>query len=97
MAITPLSDNLNIISALADEPNDVTGLTAAQLKAKYDEAGNKIKTYLNDTMSPDIAADIAAAVAAAEIQSGNMPTGGTTICCSSTAALRPPARSANCG
>lgn len=50
MALTPLSDDLNIIAALHDEPNVDDGLTAAQLKAKFDESGNKIKTYINGTL-----------------------------------------------
>ena len=38
-----LNGDLNIIQKLDDEPNDVGGLTSAQLKAKFDEAGNVIK------------------------------------------------------
>lgn len=60
MAITPISNNMNIIAALADEPNVDGGLTPAQLKAKFDEAGNILKTYINSTMIPGIAADIVA-------------------------------------
>lgn len=75
--ITPLNEDLNIIAALDDEPNDEGGLTSAAFKAKFDEGPNAIKTYLNNTMSPNITSDITAAVAAAEIQSGNMPAGGT--------------------
>ena len=44
MAFTQLTNDLNIISALDDEPNDVGGLTAAQLKAKFDEGPGVIKT-----------------------------------------------------
>ena len=49
MAIIPLTDDLNIIQALGDRPND-DGLTADQLKAKFDEGPGKIKTYLNNTV-----------------------------------------------
>lgn len=52
-----LNGDLNIIQKLDDEPNDVGGLTSAQLKAKFDEAGNTIKTYINDTLIPAILAD----------------------------------------
>ena len=48
MAYSKITDDMNIIQALPDEPNDVGGLTAAQLKAKFDEAGNKIKTAFNN-------------------------------------------------
>jgi hypothetical protein len=50
MALTTFNDDLNIISKLADEPNLDDGLTAAELKAKFDEAGNRIKTYINGTL-----------------------------------------------
>lgn len=54
MALTELTSDLNIIAALSDEPNDTDGLTAAQLKAKFDEAGNTIKTYLNETLLDEL-------------------------------------------
>lgn len=54
MALTKLTTDLNNVQALADEPNDVTGLTAAQVKAVFDEAGNEIKTYINDTLTAEI-------------------------------------------
>lgn len=57
MALTNLTRDLNIISALDDEPNDVGGLTAAQLKAKYDEAAGIIKTFLNNTLIPELTND----------------------------------------
>lgn len=56
MEITPFSGNVNVIQALSDRPNATDGLTAAQLKAKYDEAANLIKTYLNGTLIPELAA-----------------------------------------
>jgi hypothetical protein len=47
MAFTKLTDDLNIIAKLDDEPNDEGGLTAAALKAKFDEAGIAIQTFIN--------------------------------------------------
>lgn len=47
MAFTKITDDLNIIQALPDEPNEAGGLSAAQLKAKFDEAGNKLKNGVN--------------------------------------------------
>lgn len=52
MALPILTDDLAIISKLDDLPNDVGGLTAAELKAKFDEAASKIQTYINDTLLP---------------------------------------------
>lgn len=68
LEIELLGDDLNIIQALDDEPNDVGGMTSAELKATFDRAGNLIKTYLNEKLVPAILADDAteAARAAAE-------------------------------
>ena len=70
LEITLLDGDLNIIQALDDEPNDVGGLTSAELKAKFDEAGNTIKTYINGTLIPEILTEEAteAARAASEAQ-----------------------------
>lgn len=57
MALTKLTKDMAIIQKLDDEPNDVGGLTAAQLKAKFDEAGEAIKAFLNDTLLPELGAD----------------------------------------
>lgn len=50
MNIPDMTTDLNIIAALGDRPNTDNNLTAAQLKAKFDEAGNAIKTYINGTL-----------------------------------------------
>lgn len=52
--LTKLTKDLNIVQKLDDEPNDVGGLTAAQLKAKFDEGANAIKDYINNILIPDI-------------------------------------------
>ena len=44
MALTRFTKDMAIISALGDEPNDVDGLSAADLKAKFDEGGQAVKT-----------------------------------------------------
>ena len=48
MSFTKMTDDLNIIQGLPDLPNDVGGLTAAQLKATYDKAGLLLKKYMVD-------------------------------------------------
>ena len=55
MALTKCSE-INVIRALADEPS----LTAAQLKAKFDEGSNIIKEYINVTLTNEIEAMISA-------------------------------------
>lgn len=52
--LLPLAADLGIISALDDEPNDVGGLTAAELKAKFDEAGLTIQKYINESLIPQV-------------------------------------------
>jgi hypothetical protein len=54
MALTKLTTDLSNIQALDDEPNDVTGLTATQVKVIFDKAGNDIKTYINNTLTAEI-------------------------------------------
>jgi hypothetical protein len=68
---------MNIISALPDEPNDEGGLSATALKAKFDEPGNVMKAFINDSLLPDLDAEISSKINEMELQSGNMPTGGT--------------------
>ena len=40
MALTKLTTNLNNIQALHDRPNVTDGLTADELKERFDKAGN---------------------------------------------------------
>lgn len=56
LEIQLLGEDMNIIAKLDDEPNDVGGLTAAELKAEFDKGGNIIKKYLNETLVPEILA-----------------------------------------
>lgn len=57
LAALTMTQDLNIIQALDDEPNDVGGLTAAELKAKFDQAGLTIQRYLNETLIPQVLAE----------------------------------------
>lgn len=60
MAFTTLTDDLDIIASLNDLPNQDDGLTPTTLKQKFDEAGNIIKDYINDTLLVEIANTTAA-------------------------------------
>lgn len=55
--VQAFEDDLDIIQKLDDEPNDVGGLTAAQLKETFDQAGNQIKQYINNELIPAVLAD----------------------------------------
>jgi hypothetical protein len=57
MNIPKLTNNLEIIQKLSDLPNSTEGLTADQLKAKFDEAGLAIQKWLNDELVPSIIAE----------------------------------------
>ena len=67
-----LNGDLNIIQKLDDEPNDVGGLTSAQLKAKFDEAGNAIKDYINNDLIPAIIEDDATEAARTEAEASRV-------------------------
>lgn len=53
--LSKFTDDLDIIATLDTEPNDIGGLSADELKAKFDEAGNIIKKYINETLIPELA------------------------------------------
>lgn len=52
MAIEKFNKNMAIIAALDDEPNDVGGMTSAELKNKFDEGGKALQTYMNEILIP---------------------------------------------
>lgn len=52
MALQKFEKDMAIIAALDDQPNDVGGLTAAELKDKFDEGGKAIQDYLNNVFLP---------------------------------------------
>lgn len=56
MAIPKMTDDLKIIQKLSDLPNATDGLTAEELKAKFDEAAGLIKEYINEKLIPAIIA-----------------------------------------
>lgn len=56
MSIPKLTTDLNIIQKLSDLPNSTEGLTAEQLKAKFDEGGLEIQRWINEILIPAITA-----------------------------------------
>lgn len=56
IVVPTLDDDMVIIQKLDDEPNDVGGLTAAELKAEFDKAGENVKKYINNELVPAVVA-----------------------------------------
>lgn len=54
MPLTKYTANTAIIAALADLPNATSGLTPAQLKAKFDESPTALKAYINDVLTVEL-------------------------------------------
>lgn len=50
MALTKLTENLNVHQSLPDKP----ALSATELKQAFDSAANAIKTYLNETLTDEL-------------------------------------------
>lgn len=70
MALTRFSGDADVISQLSNQPNDNDGLSAAQLKAMFDQFGSTFKTFFNQTFIPEVESAINAA--AAGISSGGI-------------------------
>jgi len=59
MAYTTYTGNTDYIATLDDQPNDVGGLSAAQLKAKFDQFGTEFIAWFNATHLAEIDAHLA--------------------------------------
>lgn len=59
--IPRVTDELGTVSTLDDRPNDTGGLTAAELKAKFDADSGTLKSYVNDVLIPFLEGTSAAA------------------------------------
>lgn len=79
MALSKFEKDMAIISALDDEPNDVGGLTAAELKAKFDEAGQSIKQYLNEILTVEVDTQKAGRDELQGLVLGQIPDGTITL------------------
>ena len=53
-AVTKFLTDVNNIQALSDRPNEIDGLTSAELKQRFDKAGADIKNYLNTVLTEEI-------------------------------------------
>jgi len=72
MSIPKLTTDLAVIQKLSDLPNSTEGLTAAQLKAKFDEAPLAIQKWLNENLIPSLTAENIPFTATSEIDADNL-------------------------
>ena len=86
MGISKFSYDMDIISRLSDAPNVDDGLTASQLKAKFDEGGKAVKEYINNTLTEEIDAKTVGtdnisdgAVTPEKLSEAYVPAGGGTF------------------
>lgn len=70
MSLTKFTENMNVISSLDNKPT----LTAEELKAKFDEDGGDIKTYLNDTLTVEVEQLVATEKSALQTAIANLKT-----------------------
>lgn len=56
MSIPTLDTDLSIVQKLDDYPNDVGGLSAAELKAKFDAGSLAVQNYINTVLIPALIA-----------------------------------------
>ena len=54
MALTTFNEDMEIISKLSTYPNDTDGLTPEELKARFDQAGKLLKSYINGTLLEEL-------------------------------------------
>lgn len=92
MALTKFSGDADVISQLDNQPNDNDGLSATQLKAKFDQFGATFKAYMNDVLIPELETAINAAASGVGTSgfSGSILLDGTVTAekLSSTASLQ---------
>lgn len=67
MNLSKLTKNLDIITSLPDQPTE----TPTELKAKFDEAGNEIKDYINNILISGIQTGVASDIETAKTAINN--------------------------
>lgn len=97
-SFTNLTTDLDVIQKLDDLPNAVGGLSAADLKAKFDEAANAVKDYINTVLLAQLQAETSGQAGANRIGiSGIVGLTGTNNVQDALAAIYAAALSAQAG
>ena len=69
---------MQVIQLLDNEPNDVGGMTAADLKAKFDEGGEAVKEFINNILTAEADAAFATKAEVQSVVLGQIPDGTVT-------------------
>lgn len=72
MNIPTFDKDLSIIQKLSDLPNDMDGLSADELKGKFDEAGLEIQKWLNNIFIPALKAENIPFTASEQLNADNV-------------------------
>lgn len=72
MSLTKLTVSVDNVQALTDRPNSNEGLSADQLKETFDQAGEDIKDYLNNTLTPELDTTLANIAAGTGLTNGSV-------------------------
>ena len=56
MALKEMTENVEVVQTLSDYPNQEEGLSAEELKAKFDQGPKALKEYLNNVLVPAVQA-----------------------------------------
>lgn len=97
-SFTNLTTDLDVIQKLDDLPNAVGGLSAADLKAKFDEAANAVKDYINTVLLAQLQAETSGQAGANRIGiSGIVGLTGTNNVQDALAAIYAAAQAAQAG
>lgn len=74
MSIPKLRKDLAVIQKLSDLPNSLDGLSAAELKAKFDEAALSIQEWINQSLVPALKAENLPFTASEQIRAEDVQT-----------------------
>lgn len=78
MSVTKYTGPSGVIQTLSDRPNDNEGLTAAELKQKFDETPDAIIDYINDNLTEEVYSKTEVDTALQNVTLGQIPDGTIT-------------------
>lgn len=79
MAIPKFDKDVKIHQGLSDQPNDIDGYTAEQLKQLYDQAAVWLQEWINDTLLPNLTAENIGFAATGGVNASNLQDAVTNV------------------